>query len=356
MLNFNANIYNPNFKQQKGLKIFEPEPYSAKQFIIDVKKQEDKRLNGGFFARKMGSPTAYWATLGTLLLGELACFAKIHSVKKNDFPTLELQRKFKNKILFMLNSSLIAGIILGVGIQSWQNRIIDKKSIKPQEFLEKYGNDTSAKLSDKNLRSFVLAAQYNPVSGVIEVNKNYLNDPIGKRLIEKCMKHEIQHARQFEMVAGLDKGLEKLNFATLYPSVQFVKKNPLALAQFKDIIKDVNMDRLGEYDNIKIPISGAEVDLKKYIKAMDILLDNPKAKPQDIPIIIDVAHYKKALAKRGPLSEQEKIKAEEYYQAMLKYPLLIGFNLINPFSGYRSNILEKEARKASKSKTGRIDS
>ena len=67
-----------------------------------------------------------------------------------------------------------------------------------------------------------------------------------------------------------------------------------------------------------------------------------------------VEHYKKAIEKRGPLSDEEKIKAEEYYQAVLKYPHMAGINLINPFSGYRSNILEKEARKASKSKTGRI--
>ena len=71
-------------------------------------------------------------------------------------------------------------------------------------------------------------------------------------------------------------------------------------------------------------------------------------------MIIDVEHYKKAIEKRGPLSDEEKIKAEEYYQAMLKYPHMAGINLINPFSGYRSNILEKEARKAQKSKTGRI--
>ena len=42
------------------------------------------------------------------------------------------------------------------------------------------------------------------------------------------------------MIAGLDNGLEKLNYVSIYPVVQFVKKNPLALAQFKDIIKDIN--------------------------------------------------------------------------------------------------------------------
>ena len=79
------------------------------------------------------------------------------------------------------------------------------------------------------------------------------------------MKHEIQHARQFEMIAGLENGLAKLNYASIYPTVQFTLKNPLALSQFKDIIKDLNNDKLGLYDNIKVPISGAEINLKKYI-------------------------------------------------------------------------------------------
>jgi hypothetical protein len=33
---------------------------------------------------------------------------------------------------------------------------------------------------------------------------------------------------------------------------------------------------------------------------------------------------------------------------------MAGINVINPFSGYRSNVLEKEARKAQRSKTGKI--
>ena len=288
-------------------------------------------------------------------MGEFTCLAKIFSTKKTDLKNPKLKQALKNKILLILFSAIAGGITFGAVVQSWQNKIINKKSTKPQEYLEKYGNDTSAKLSNKNLRSILLAAQYNPLNGVIEINKNYLHDPIGKFLIKKYMKHEIQHARQFEMIAGLENGLAKLNYASIYPTVQFTLKNPLALSQFKDIIKDVNNDKLGLYDNIKVPISGAEINLKKYIKAIEILINNPQAKPEDIPMLIDVEHYKKALEKRGPLSEKEKIKAEKYYQAMMKYPIMTGINLINPFSGYRSNILEKEARRASRSKTGKID-
>ncbi len=355
MLGLNNNIANPNFKQKSGGKLFNPPPYSANQFITDLNKEEEKRLNGGFLSKTIGSPTAYFGGLGIILLGELACFAKVLSKKKSDFPTPELKKAFKNKIFLALGAAIAGGFAFGIAVQNWQNKIINKKSTKPQEFLEKYGSDTSAKLSDNNLRSIVIAAQYNSLNGVIEINKNYLHDPIGKKLIEKYMKHELQHARQFEMIAGLDNGLEKLNYVSIYPVVQFVKKNPLALAQIKDIIKDINNDKQGVYDNIKIPISGVKVDLKKYIKVIEIMITNPQAKPEDIPMLIDVEHYKKALAKRGPLSEKEKIKAEEYYHAALKYPVMTGMNLLNPFSGYRSNILEEEARKASKSKTGKID-
>ena len=81
--------------------------------------------------------------------------------------------------------------------------------------------------------------------------------------------------------------------------------------RIRNVIKDINNDNQGVYDNVKIPITGAEVDLKKYIKVIEIMITNPQAKPEDIPMLIDVEHYKKALAKRGPLSEKEKIKAEE---------------------------------------------
>ena len=353
MIDYSNNITNPNFRQKSGGKLFNPPAYSANKFINDLNKEEEKRLNGGFGSKILGSPSAMYGSLGIILVGELACLKKIRSQKSN-FPTRELKKTFRNKILLALGGVFAVGIAFGAVIQNWQNKIINKKSTKPQEFLEKYGSDTSAKLSDNNLRSLSIAAQYNSFNGVIEINKNYLNDPIGKKMVEKYIKHELQHARQFEMIAGLDNGLEKLNYVSIYPTIQFVKKNPLALAQFKDIIKDINNDKQGIYNNVKIPLNGAKVDLKKYIKIIEIMIDNPQATPKDIPIIIDEEHYKNALAKHGPLSEKEKIKAEEYYQAALKYPLMTGINLLNPFSGYRSNILEKEARKASKSKTGKI--
>jgi len=347
----NNSITNSNFRG----KLFELPRYSANQYITDLNKHEENRLKGSWLARNFGSPTALYGGLGIILGGELICLAKTKSIKKSNPLKLKEGNTFKNKMLLVLGGTIAGGIAFATAIQSWQNKIIDKKSTKPQEFLEKYGGDTSAKLSDNNLRSTALCAQYNPLNGVIEINKNYIHDPIGRKLVKKYMKHELQHARQFEMIAALDNGLEKVNFASINKVAVSIKKNPIAQAQIKNIIDDINNDKTNLYNNVKIPLSGAKVDFKNYVKAIKIIIDNPDAKPKDIPMVIDVNHYKKAVKKRGPLTENEKLRAEAYYQAALNYPLMTGLNLINPFSGYRSNILEKEARKAGRSKTGKIE-
>ena len=51
----------------------------------------------------------------------------------------------------------------------------------------------------------------------------------------------------------------------------------------------------------------------------------------------------------------EKIKAEEYYNAQLEYKPLTFWNMFNPFSAYKNNLLEKEARKAARTKSGRLE-
>jgi hypothetical protein len=280
---------------------------------------------------------------------------KVISKKKSGFANSTLKAAFDKKIKLAMVGSIALGTATLAIIQRWQNKLINKPSSEPQELLEKYGSDTSAQMSDANFRSNLLAAQYNPINGIIDVNKNYFHDPIGKKRLEKLIKHELQHARQFEMIAALDNGLEKLNYSIINLSANYMKRNPVALFQIQKVIADVKKDTVGKYNNTKIYVSGAEVDFKNYIKALDMLINEDEVDIKELPMIIDAEHYKKAIAKRGKLSEAEKKKAEEYYQAHLHYPALTGFNLINPFSGYRSNLLEKEANKAAKSKTGKIN-
>lgn len=353
MLNINNNIGKINFKKNETPKYLANVQYSADQFLADSIKLEEKRVNGDFISKNLGSLTALYGGCSALLLTELICLGVVKNKKKNGI-TAEARRILNKKIAIVLSCAITLATGITVAVQKWQNKMIAKGSSLPEEYMGNFGQDTSAKLSEDNFRSMSLAASYNQLNGVIEINKNYLHDPIGKLFVKKYMKHELQHARQFEMIAALDNGIEKLNYAIFKNTARFMKNNPFAFAQIQNVIRDVNNDNTGKYDNLKFSNSGAHIDFKDYIKGIDILLNNENAEYDELPMIVDVEHYKKAIEKRGPLSEEEKIKAEEYYQAMLKYPAMTGINLLNPFSGYRSNILEKEARKASRSKTGKI--
>lgn len=193
----------------------------------------------------------------------------------------------------------------------------------------------------------MLYAKYNIINGEIELNKDFINDPIKRIYLDKIIKHELEHAKQFEMIASLDYGIEKLNYALMKNISSNIKDNVVAegIIAVNDILqKNTSKD----FDNITITIQGAEVNMKKYFKGMATLLQNPNCTYKDIPMIIDKSHYLKAIEKRGPLTEEEKEKAEEYYKAYLKYNCTTS-DILNPFSQkYNKNILEKDAIIASK--------
>ena len=90
-----------------------------------------------------------------------------------------------------------------------------------------------------------------------------------------------------------------------------------------------------------------EVNTADYITAMNILLNNPNAGINDIPMIIDTDHYQEVINKKGALTPEEEKKADEYYKAMLEYKGVKLFAGINPWSSYYQNPLEKEAYKES---------
>ena len=353
MLNINNNIRKINFKQNDKPKLFQNNSYSATEFLSDSKQLEEKRINGDFFSKNMGSITATYGSVATMLIGELILLKYVKNNNKKNL-TPELKQAFRKKSMIALAGILAVGIGIMASVQKWQNKLMKEKSPLPEKFLAEYGNDTSAKLSTTNFRSMSIAASYNQLNGTIEINNNFLHDPIGKLFIKKYIKHELQHARQAEMIAASDNGIKKLNYAVFKNTADALKNNSFAYAQITDVINDINDDSTGRFENINFVNAGMEINLKDYVKGIDILLNNENAKPEDLPMIVDVEHYKKAIEKRGPLSEEEKIKAEEYYQAMLTYPPMVGLNVINPFSGYRTNILEKEARKASRTDSGKI--
>jgi len=349
----NSHVQKTSFKSSQEPEQRTTTNYTVDQFIKDCETVENNRLDGGLSSKLFGSPTALLTGLGVTGLGELAILTKhAKKVKKlSDGAKNALRRTLKKQLFAVYAVGLVA---MGI-IQAWQNRIIDRKNPKIEQLFDIYGNDTNAKLSDKHVRSNVVGACYSPVDGRVDMNKNYINDPIGKLMLKKYMKHELQHARQFEMIAGLDDGIKKLNYAIFKNIYNQMKNNPQAIKELKKMNEELKNNTSGKYDATTIKLNGAEVNLKKYIQTLNIFIENEDASYEDIPMLIDEEHYKKAIKKHGPLNEQEKIKAEEYYNAQLEYKPLTFWNMFNPFSAYKNNLLEKEARKAARTKSGRLE-
>ena len=183
------------------------------------------------------------------------------------------------------------------------------------------------------------------MSGKVQFNQNTINDPILNRSVSKKIKHELVHARQYETVARSTDGIKKVNFVALNQI-----KNNIEKAGAKDgfdlIYEDIQNSG-NKYNDTKIKLMGGavEVNLKDYITALHTLLNKPEATYNDIPIVIDSKHYQEVIDKKGKLTSEEEAKAEQYYQAMLNYPVITLLQILNPWSDYRQNLLEKEAYK-----------
>ena len=133
----------------------------------------------------------------------------------------------------------------------------------------------------------------------------------------------------------------------LLKSTVKVLSNPLAKAEIQAIYNEISLDKTGKYDSVKFQNISGEFDLKNYITAMHTLLTNENATRDDIPMIINTEHYEKVRKEKGPLTAEEAEKAELYYKAQLEYPNTTFLTVLNPFSKYYDNLLEKEAYKES---------
>ena len=123
--------------------------------------------------------------------------------------------------------------------------------------------------------------------------------------------------------------------------------NPKASAEIEAIYQDIINDKTGKYENITVRMVGTDVDFKKYIIAIHTLNTNKDAGFDDIPMVIDELHYEKVREEKGALTQEQEQKAQQYYQAQIDYPPLTFWNMINPFSPYYNNLLEREAYKES---------
>lgn len=316
----------------------------AEKFINDVNKTVKTQEEGNFFSKYCWSQTASMAA-GIPLLGYEAYYLlKLRSAGKAGGK--EAKQAFISKMKKPTALIFAGAALLYAGLEYIFSRNADKKYEKfTQDFVD-INTSTEAKLRNQVIRSNIIGAMCSPIKEEIIFNKNLVLDPISKRKLKKLIKHELVHARQYETIARSKDGIKKLNYGVL-SSVAKSMDTSKAKAEFEDIYRDITSDTTGKYDNVTLHITGADVDLKKYIEGIHTILTDKNAGMDDVPIVIDKEHYEKLREAKGDLTPEEEKKAEQYYEAQLNYPKLSFRNMINPFSPYYNNLLEREAYKES---------
>ncbi|MBO6272416.1 hypothetical protein J6O48_06520 [bacterium] len=308
------------------------------KFITGVKNQEEIDTKGNWALRNVGMFTAqiplYLGYLYGLEQLIKACGAPKGQVAK------AFGKSFKNIGIAAAISSCIS-----FAISKYLNSKTEENNKKLAQTFNEINTDTNAKMADKMSYPKTAEAFYYPMSGKIQFNQNTINDPILSRNIDKKIKHELVHAKQYETVARSQDGIKKVNYVTLNQIKRNIEKAN-AKESFDAIYKDIQNNG-NKYDDTRIKLMGGavEVNLKDYITALHTLLNNPDATYNDIPIVIDLKHYQEVIDKKGKLTPDEETKADEYYKAMLDYKSVNFFSALNPWSDYRQNILEKEAYK-----------
>ncbi len=330
----------PNFKssEEKSPQNENNKPSLTDEYIQATEKLEKKETEGSF------TLTGTIPLYVTLLYGIKEGF-NIRNAKQT------LSKEQYKKLLPKLAGKILAATAIGtaasIAINFYLNSKTEQNYNKIKQKFNQINTDTNAVLADNMFcKGYAYAAQ-NPVSGKIQVNKNVINDPILGRTIDKLLKHELVHARQYETVARTKDGIRKINFAEMNKTKKLLEKVPDSKEMFAQMNTEIskNPDKYND-KRIRFAGGGAEVSLKDYVSAINTLMNNPNAGLNDIPIVIDAKHYQAVIDKKEALSPQEEAKADEYYKAMLEYTPANSFiQAYNPWSSYRQNILEKEAYK-----------
>ncbi len=238
------------------------------------------------------------------------------------------------------------GIAVGLGILgNWAataiaNKNYDKHFKKLRDYFELI-NDTHANLSDTTFCSFNTGAQCD-VNGNIALNRFAVIDPWQRFKAKYFIKHELVHARQDEMIARSKDGIKKLNYVILRAYAKHYSKNDLVKKYINQVYNEIISDTTHKYDSAILKgKSGLETNYKGTIIGAKMLMDNPNIDINELPTVINQEHYQKVIDDMPPLTEEEEVQAEKYYEAMLDYTSFTFWK----YRKYRNNLLEKEAYK-----------
>lgn len=283
---------------------------------------------------------------------------KIHSLKKKvKISTLQENKlnefkKSSSKKLLILCASAIPVYFL----TDYINKKLEGKNIaKAQKQVDNFNehNGTSVKLVVKptTKNNMQVAGAFKPLSGQIELAECIPRDIMRAESQQTyIVNHELTHAKQRILMASSENGIAKLNYLHVKK-----KANELNDEDAKKFIYDSYQVIKNEKskDEAMITHDGRQLDAFDVVTALYKVIYEKETNPDNIPIIINKEFYEKAKAARGPLTPEEEKKAQAYFEADEKYtPKINGVYVLskqNP--GYTENLLEKEASKASYTKS-----
>ena len=336
---YSSNKHSSSFSGKN----LDTKPSPAEKFINDVNNVVKTQEKGNFISKYFWSQTAMLVGALPILGYEFFYAANLIKLAKTN---PEAGNAYMKKFLKTSPIVFAAGATVFACFEYLFSRNSDKKTAQFQQDFLDINKNTEARLRNQLIRSSYMGALCSPIGEEISFNKNLILDPISRHKLKKLVKHELVHAKQYETIARSENGIKKLNYAVLC-SVAKSMNTPTTKKEIENIYQDIMNDATGKFDNINLHITGADVDLKKYIEGIHTILTNKNTGTEDVPIVIDEEHYKNIIETKGALTKKEEEKASEYYQAMLNYPPTNLWNIINPFSDYYNNLLEREAYKES---------
>lgn len=311
-------------------------------FIKENAKQIQKEnKSSGYFhtlfrSFTMGIPVCMIAGYETVKSIKLYRYLKKMSPAQRALDGHILKNKFLKELIL-----LYAGVLgITYGVYKYGLATKDKYLEREQKKIDKFNIEHKSNIKFKPLKNVSDSAlgAMNPMAGILTVDETLAIDPIMRQTyLPVVINHELVHAKQYLLIARLENAMERMNmlaFKKIAKGADYLQKFTI-----NNLKKEIDSGISDKYKDAKIEIDGVQMKLVDFVNAMYTAINKPDFTEKDIPLLVNKEFYENA-KKLGPLSEEEKKKALEYFKAYENYPLKVG---LFRYSEYKNNLLEKEA-------------
>lgn len=343
----NASSQKSNEDERFGVQSNKP---AFDKFIKDCDMVEKLNNRQSSFAKKLFAyPTLSLIPLLPLCISGIYMYSKRFALKKQAKTSADNMAKFAQydkNLPKKLAIFWVSMFPIGFAMNALNKNNREKHNNNVHKIVNDFNkkNNTNVELKTQPLGIFIAAAM-DPVSGKINMDDKFIEDSLYAKVHQKpYLKHELVHAQQYMLMACSDGGIEKLNYIVVKKLAKVIGAK--GKKEVADIYNEIQKGANDKYKNATIDRLGYKMNSIDYITALYKVMHEPETQQKDIPIIINKNYYEQVRAKKGKLSAAEEKKAQEYLKAYEEYPATVGFfQMINPNSQYRQNLMEKEAYK-----------